>query len=129
MSVGLVIVTHGRIGRSLVESAEFILDRSLEDIRCVAITQSGTEMPDEQSMREVIDSADVGEGVLVLTDLACASPSNIVERQARLVNARVVSGVNLPMVLRTWNYRDEPLERLADRAVEGGLKGIGLRGE
>lgn len=127
MSVGLVIVTHGQIGRALVRSAEFILDRSLERIRCVAVTQSGTEMPDEGMVRQVIQSADEGDGVLVLTDLACASPSNIVEKQLPVLTARVVSGVNLPMLLRTWNYRKEPLELLAQRAVEGGLKGIGLR--
>lgn len=129
MSVGLVIVTHGQIGRFLVEAAEFILDRSLESIRCVGVTQSGSEMPDEHPMREVIQAADEGDGVLVLTDLANASPSNIVERQLPHVNARVVSGLNLPMLLRTWNYRREPLDQLVDRAIEGGRRGIGLRGQ
>lgn len=129
MSVGLVIVTHGGIARALVESAEFILDRSLERIRCVAVTQSGSEMPDQSLLREVINGADEGDGVLVLTDLACASPSNFAEKQLDACHALVVSGVNLPMLLRTWNYRREPLEKLADRAVEGGRKGIGIRGE
>lgn len=129
MSVGLVIVTHGQIGRAIVESAEFILDHSLDRIRCVAVTQSGAEMPDEDLMREVIASADEGEGVLVLTDLACASPSNIVEKQLQALNARAVSGINLPMLLRTWNYREEPLDQLAQRAVEGGLKGVGTIGQ
>jgi mannose/fructose-specific phosphotransferase system component IIA len=55
MSVGLVIVTHGEIGHALLESAEFILNRSLERIRCVAVTQSGAEMPDQDLLREVID--------------------------------------------------------------------------
>jgi PTS system ascorbate-specific IIA component len=128
MSVGLVIVTHGEIGHALLESAEFILNRSLERIRCVAVTQSGAEMPDQDLLREVIDGADEGEGVLVLTDLACASPSNIVEQQLDACNARVVSGINLPMLLRTWNYRKDPLEQLAIRAVEGGLRGIEERG-
>lgn len=124
-----MIVTHGQIGHALIQAAEFILDRSLERIRCVAVTQSGTEMPDESVLREVIDGADEGDGVLVLTDLACASPSNCVEKQIEGCHARVVSGVNLPMLLRTWNYRDEPLDQLVERAVQGGLKGIGLRGE
>jgi PTS system ascorbate-specific IIA component len=79
-------------------------------------------------LREVIDGADEGEGVLVLTDLACASPSNIVEQQLDACNERVVSGINLPMLLRTWNYRKDPLEQLAIRAVEGGLRGIEERG-
>ncbi len=129
MSVGVVIVTHGQIGHALVEAAEFILDRSLERVRRVAVTQSGAEMPNEPLLREVIDGADEGDGVLVLTDLACASPSNIVEQQLGACHARVVSGVNLPMLLRTWNYRDEALDQLVERAIQGGLKGIERRGE
>lgn len=129
MSVGLVIVTHGQIGHSLVEAAEFILDRSLERVRCIAVTQSGAEMPNEALLREVIDGANEGRGVLVLTDLASASPSNIVEQQLGACHARVVSGVNLPMLLRTWNYRDESLDQLVERAIQGGLNGIGQRGE
>lgn len=129
MSVGLVIVTHGQIGQALVGAAEFILDRSLQGVRCVAVTQSGAEMPDEDSMREVVQAADEGEGVLILTDLPCASPSNIAEKQLATCRASVVSGVNLPMLLRVWNYREEPLEQLAERACQGGVKGIGIRGQ
>lgn len=129
MSVGLVIVTHGQIGHALVDAAEFILDRSLERIRRVAVTQSGSEMPDPGLLHEVINGADEGDGVLVLTDLASASPCNIVEQQLASTHARVVSGLNLPMLLRTWNYREEPLDQLVERAIQGGLKGIGRRGE
>ncbi|MDX1555316.1 MAG: PTS sugar transporter subunit IIA [Xanthomonadales bacterium] len=128
MSVGLVIVTHGQIGQSLVDSAAFVLDRSLAEIRCIGVTQSGSEWPDQQLIRDAIQEADSGEGVLVMTDLGCASPSNTVEKQVHGLEARVVSGVNLPMLLRAWNYREHPLDELARRAVEGGLKGIGLRG-
>jgi PTS system ascorbate-specific IIA component len=127
MSVGLVIVTHGQIGRALVESAEFILDQSLDRIRCVAVTQSGAEMPEGGLIRNIIESVDAGDGVLVFTDLACASPSNIVEKQIPHCNAKVVSGVNLPMLIRAWNYREEPLDKLAKLACQGGLKGIGIR--
>jgi PTS system ascorbate-specific IIA component len=129
MSVGFVIVTHGQIGHALVEAAEFVLSCSLQSIRCVAVTQSGAEMPDEASMREVIVGADQGDGVLVMTDLACASPSNIAEQQLPTCQAIVVSGINLPMLLRVWNYREESLRQLAERARQGGLKGIGIRGE
>lgn len=124
MSVGLVVVTHGEIGRALVEAAEFILDTSLESIRCVVVTQSGAERPDHALMRELVDSADEGEGVLLFTDLAGASPSNIAVKQLSHRRARVVSGVNLPMLVRAWNYRQEPLERLAELASEGGMRGI-----
>lgn len=131
MSVGLVIVTHGSIGESLVRAAEFILDTSLEVIQCVEVTQTGAELPDTGTIRDCLVAAENGHGVLVLTDLACASPSNFVEQLVRdgneQFNGLVVSGINLPMLLRTWNYRDEPLDALAMRASEGGQMGIGIR--
>lgn len=127
MSVGLVIVTHGDIGKSLIGAAEFILGQPLDRIACIAVRQSGTEIPDMEIMRDAIGSVDDGDGVLVLTDLACASPSNIVEQLMQDRQARVVSGINLSMLLRAWNYRDDPLEKLAERAFKGGIKGIEIR--
>lgn len=127
MSVGFVVVTHGQIGESLIGAAEFILDHSLDEIGRIAVTQSGSEMPDVESMRQTIASVDKGDGVLILTDLACASPSNTVERLIKGSHARVVSGVNLSMLLRAWNYRNESLVSLAERAHEGGIRGIEIR--
>jgi PTS system mannose-specific IIA component len=127
VNVGIVIVTHGTIGDSLIQAAEFILGCSLDRIGSIAVTQSGPETPDVENMREVISKADAGKGVLVLTDLACASPSNIVEQLLQDRRARVVSGVNLSMLLRAWNYREESLDSLAERAFEGGIRGIEIR--
>lgn len=128
MSVGIVIVTHGQIAESLIGAAEFILGQPLDEIGRIAVTQSGSEMPDTATFREVIAAVDQGDGLLVLTDLACASPSNTVEKLLEGRHARIVSGVNLSMLLRVWNYRNEPLEPLANRAYKGGIKGIGIRG-
>ncbi len=131
MSVGVVIVTHGSIGESLISAAEFILDQSLQEIQCVGVTQIGAELPDTGTIRDHLKAAEKGQGVLVLTDLACASPNNFVEQLVREggrdFNGLVVSGLNLPMLLRTWNYRHEPLETLALRASEGGQMGVGIR--
>ena len=100
MSVGIVIVTHGGIGDSLVRAAEFILGHPLEEIGRIAVTQSGSEMPDTESFSAVIAAVDQGDGVLVLSDLACASPSNTIEKLLAGKHARVVSGINLAMLLR-----------------------------
>ncbi|MEJ7932134.1 PTS fructose transporter subunit IIA [Ramlibacter sp. AN1015] len=63
-------------------------------------------------------------GVLVLTDIFGATPSNVAQRLIEGANARLVTGVNLPMVLRSVNYRSEPLEALVARAVAGGTQGV-----
>jgi PTS system mannose-specific IIA component len=63
-------------------------------------------------------------GVLVLTDLYGATPANIASRLSSLPQVRVISGVNLPMLVRAVCYRSIPLDTLADKALAGGAKGI-----
>ncbi len=65
-----------------------------------------------------------GRGVLVLTDVFGATPCNVAQKMVDGVNSRIVTGVNVPMLLRTVCYRHEPLEALVSRAVTGGTQGV-----
>jgi len=124
MSVGLVIVTHGQAGQALIEVAEFILDESMAEIRHVAFSQSAIHTTGQAELRNALSDSDQGHGILVMTDLIGASPANHVTRLLKEFNAVMVSGLNLAMLLRVWNYRDRPLNILAGKAVEGGRRGI-----
>jgi mannose PTS system EIIA component len=64
------------------------------------------------------------QGVLVLTDIFGATPSNVAQKLVDGVRSRLVTGVNLPMLLRSVSYRHEPLEALVARAVTGGTQGV-----
>jgi len=64
------------------------------------------------------------KGVLVLTDIFGATPSNVAQRLVDGVRSRLVTGANLPMVLRSVSYRHEPLDALVARAVTGGTQGV-----
>ncbi len=64
------------------------------------------------------------EKVLVLTDVFGATPCNVAQRLIDADNARLVAGVNLPMLLRALGYRAEGLEMLVQRAVAGGASGV-----
>jgi PTS system ascorbate-specific IIA component len=64
------------------------------------------------------------KGVLVLTDIFGATPSNVAQRLVDGVSSRLVTGVNLPMLLRSVSYRHEPLDALVARAVTGGTQGV-----
>ena len=72
----------------------------------------------------ILKDLDTGEGVLLLTDLFGATPSNIAQAIREAHNARLVTGLNLPMLIRVMNYPDLNLDELADEAVEGGQSGI-----
>ena len=63
-------------------------------------------------------------GVLVLTDIFGATPSNVAQKLVDGVNSRLITGVNLPMLLRSVSYRNEPLDALVSRAVVGGTQGV-----
>ncbi|MEJ6021647.1 PTS sugar transporter subunit IIA [Ramlibacter sp. PS4R-6] len=64
------------------------------------------------------------QGVLVLTDIFGATPSNVAQKLVDGVKSRLITGVNLPMLLRAVSYRGEPLDALVSRAVIGGTQGV-----
>ena len=64
------------------------------------------------------------KGVLVLADIFGATPSNVAQKLVDGVKSRLITGVNLPMLLRAVSYRHEPLETLVSRAVIGGTQGV-----
>ena len=64
------------------------------------------------------------KGVVVLTDIFGATPSNVAQKLVDGQRSRLITGVNLPMLLRTVSYRHEPLETLVSRAMVGGTQGV-----
>ena len=64
------------------------------------------------------------KGVLVLADIFGATPSNVAQKLVDGVNSRLITGVNLPMLLRAVSYRHEALDTLVSRAVVGGTQGV-----
>ncbi|HET6593866.1 MAG TPA: PTS sugar transporter subunit IIA [Xanthomonadales bacterium] len=124
MSVGIVLVTHGSTGASMIEMAEFILGESLAEIRFVPFRQSGDQVTTAEDVKKAMAGANTGHGVLVLTDLIGSSPSNLVARQLEAHDAVMVTGLNLPMLMSVWNYRGQSLGSLARKAVDSGRRGV-----
>jgi PTS system mannose-specific IIA component len=73
---------------------------------------------------EQLTAAGNVQGVLVLTDIFGATPSNVAQKLVDGVASRLITGVNLPMLLRSVSYRHEPLDTLVSRAVIGGTQGV-----
>jgi PTS system mannose-specific IIA component len=121
---GFVIVTHGQIGRSLIDVAEFILDQSLATVHVVSFRQSEMEKTGDDEINRAIDNADQGCGVLVLTDISGASPCNYVAKLLPRDRVALVSGINLAMLIRVWNYRNKPLRQLVKLATDGAVRDI-----
>jgi PTS system ascorbate-specific IIA component len=74
--------------------------------------------------RRMIERLDTGDGVLILTDAYGSTPSNIANRLGEQAHTEVVAGVNLPMLVKIFNYPLLDLAAMARAAVEGGQRGI-----
>jgi PTS system ascorbate-specific IIA component len=75
------------------------------------------------AMQQLTNAGNV-QGVLVLTDIFGATPSNVAQKLVDGVSSRLITGVNLPMLLRSVSYRHETLDILVSRAVVGGTQGV-----
>ncbi len=123
MSVGLLIITHGTVGQALYEAATSVLGSSPIRTQFVAMQFDYNRDDMVIEVRQKIHELDTNAGVLILTDLYGATPSNIaclIEEQ----NVAIVSGVNLPMLIRVLNYPNLSLAELIDKAISGGTEGI-----
>ena len=73
-----------------------------------------------------IDQLDLTDGLIIITDMFGSTPSNIAQQFADKYHAPLLSGMNLPMLMRVTNYRDRPLPELLDKAISGGQQGVML---
>jgi PTS system mannose-specific IIA component len=121
---GLLIITHGQIGQTMINVAEFILDQSLSSIQFISYRQTDTGETENGEISAAISHLDRGQGVLVMADLGGASPFNNVKQLLTDNNMTLVSGLNLAMLIRVWNYRNKSLPQLAKLATEGGIRDI-----
>jgi PTS system ascorbate-specific IIA component len=124
MSVGILIITHGGTGAALIEEAGFVLGQALENVNCLALNQSGDLPASLKHIRAAMEQSHTENGLLVLTDLLGASPANLVAEILDEYHAIMVTGINLGMLIRVCNYRDNPLELVARKAVGGGRSAV-----
>ncbi len=124
MSVGVLLITHNRIGAELLETATRML--GFCPLAAAAIDVHEQDDPD-QLRRQILACAERlndGSGLLVLTDLYGGTPANVTDALCRHQNVRVLSGVNLPMLVRVLNYCQLELAALAEKALSGGRDGV-----
>lgn len=126
MSAGILIVTHNAIGAEMLKAAMAMLGGCPLSAKALSI-----ELHDERDKMIAIAQSlaarlDEGDGLLVLTDLYGSTPSNIANSLGERHRVRVLSGVNLPMLVRALNYATLPLDELADKALRGAHDGVML---
>jgi len=123
---GVLIIAHNHIGQQLLETATDMLNRRPPQVRSLEVMQDDDPVDLLARARRLLAEVEAGAGVLVLTDMYGSTPSNIAHRLADQGQqaVRVLSGLNLPMLVRALNYAELPLDELSRKALSGGRDGI-----
>jgi mannose PTS system EIIA component len=122
--IGVLVVTHGSIGEALLASATQILGNAQPQTATLSVWRQ--DDPDDLVLRarELLETLDAGDGVLVITDIFGATPGNVVSRLLEDGRVEGVSGASLPMLLRVLTSRNGSLSAAVKRALSGGAEGV-----
>ncbi len=122
--IGIVIVTHGDLGAELLRTAQEIVGK-LAHVESVSIQASEQIEKARKKIEAVLHRVNDGGGVLILTDLFGGTPSNLVLSYLEEGKLEVVTGVNLPMLMKLPALREERSVRaLADKLAKYGQRNI-----
>ncbi len=122
--VGLVVASHGRLADELVATARQIVGE-LRNVATLSVEPSTSPEEIRSRVRDAVRSVDDGDGVLVFADLIGGSPCTQSLSLCQQARIEVVTGVNLPMLLKADSLRAElPLTELAHTLATYGQKNI-----
>lgn len=122
--IGIFLVTHATLGESLIQCACHVLNKRPPQIAQLGVSAQDDPLDVLPLARSMLGWVDSGDGVLLLTDIYGATPSNIAAKLAVPDKIELVAGVNLPMLLRVLTYRDRDMQTLVKRAVAGACDGV-----
>ena len=124
---GIVLVTHSHLGEALIEAAEFIIGKKPKDIVSVSIDLAESADKLREKIAAGIRAVNRKKGILILTDMFGGTPSNLSYSFLEEGHVEVISGVNLPILLRAVTTRKEmELDELATSLETYGKKSISL---
>lgn len=121
--VGLLIITHNNVGGALFDAAISVLGSCPLPFEILPVSQNCDPEERIDKAQSYLKKLNQSEGVLVITDMFGSTPSNIATKLAS-DNVTIVTGLNLPMLIRVMNYPDLSLAKLANKAVSGGQTGV-----
>jgi PTS system mannose-specific IIA component len=122
--IGLLILAEKNLGAGLIATVVHTLGSRPPQLEATEFDHSAPPEEIEASLRQSIQKVDRGEGVLILADVYGATHTNVACRQLKRGTIELITGINLPMLLRVLNYRHSAMDDLIDKALSGGSGGI-----
>jgi len=127
--VGVLVVTHGQLANEFVAAAELIVG----EITHIVPVSIGWHVDVNESKKEIeqaIRTVSQGKGIIILTDMFGGTPSNLALSLLRKGELEIVTGVNLPMVIKLAQQTGkETVSELATMVKEQGQKQISIASE
>ncbi len=122
--IGILIVAHDTLSDSLAGAVTHVL--GARPLQFETLQVAATDDPQQMlpKARALVNELDTGDGVLIFSDIYGATPCNLASKL--LVSGRIeaIAGVNLPMLVRAFTYRDKGMETMIKKAISGGCDGV-----
>lgn len=122
--ISIILLTQEEMGRGLLNAVEHVLGNRPERLDIQPIDYHQSQEALAQALSERIRTIDQGDGVLVLADIYGSSHTNAACQLLEPGRIELVSGINLPMLVRVLNYRNLSMDALLRKAQSGGTEGI-----
>ena len=127
--VGALVVTHGQLGRELVGAAQAIVGE-ISYIVAVSIGWNDDVNESKKKIEQAVQEVDQGKGVIILTDMLGGTPSNLSLPLLKRNEVEIVTGVNLPMVIKLANQSgSDSLSELVTKVKKQGQSHISIASE
>jgi PTS system ascorbate-specific IIA component len=123
MNTGILIIAHAPLASALRAAALHVYPEVANGVLALDVGAQDSPELTRSAAAALLARLDTAQA-LVLTDVFGATPCNVAQKVVDGVNTKLVAGVNLPMLLRTVNYRHEALDGLVARALAGGTQCI-----
>ena len=123
--IGILLVTHGDIGKSLIDCAAHILNNYPNSVESVSINSTNNNLNQySNNISQKIQDLDSGNGVLIMTDIYGATPCNLLKKFITKNKVAVITGVNLPMLIKAISDRKDNLNILVNDSLDCAKKNI-----
>ena len=122
--IGILLVTHGKIGESLIDCAAHILDNYPISVESLSINSNNDLHKYSDIIQKKIQNLDSGHGVLIMTDIYGATPCNLLNKFIQKDKVEVVTGINLPMLIKAISDRKDNINTLINDSIECAKKNI-----
>lgn len=125
--VGVLVISHGRLAAELLAAARAIEPALVEQARAITLEWNLDPEAARREIARALQELDTGTGVIVLTDMFGGTPTNLSLGFLDPARSEVITGVNLPMLIKLASVRrqsGQPLRQLARVVAEKGQKSI-----